>query len=350
MSKKLVSIILAGLLLTVLVACGGEQTDSEVKQEETTSESSNDAPAEKVQPQDRFLRIGSGPMGSGWYPITTTLSEVYMDGFDGLNASQLEGGSVSNLKAMELGDIEYSINYTSDFIDAIEGNGDFEEALTKPAGLASIYPVFQTIATLADRNEINTIEDIISKHIFLGPQNGGGPVAFWRMMEEYGYDEETIKQAGGRISYGNYSDGASMLTDGNVDVFVGGGAPQVTSLQEIELTREVKIIPIDQEQLESLQSRGYGISYENIPAGSYKGQDEDIPTYTLVTMLTVSNDLNEDYVYHLTKMFWENMSEFERSVPGRAENFTLDTALDGINEEMLHPGAKKYYEEVSALN
>ncbi|WP_227935330.1 TAXI family TRAP transporter solute-binding subunit [Alkalihalobacillus deserti] len=347
MNKKLLSAFFIGLLIMVLTACGGEQADSE---SEAASDSSGEATSEKLTAPDRFLRIGSGPMGSGWYPITTSLSEIYMEGFENLNASQLEGGSVSNLKAMEIGDIEYSINYTSDFVDALNGTAEFDQALSTPAGLASIYPVYQTIATLAENNDINTIEDIISKHIFLGPQNGGGPVSFWRMMAEYGYDEEAIRQAGGRISYGNYSDGATMLTDGNVDVFVAGGAPQVTALQEIELTREVKILPIEQDKLESLADRGFGISFDSIPAGSYKGQDEEIPTYTLVTMLTVSNNLDKDYVYNLTKMFWDNMAEFEKSVPARAENFTLDTALDGIEAEQLHPGAKRYYEEVGALN
>jgi uncharacterized protein len=341
MKKNLLSTLLLLVLVALLTACG--------ESEEVNSSTEEGEAEEKLEAPDRFLRIGSGPMGSGWYPITTILSETYMDNFSNLNVSQLEGGSVSNLRAMEVGDIEMSINFTSDFADALNGSGTFDEALTKPTGMASLYPVYQTIATLADNNSIESIEDIVDKHIFLGPQDGGGPVAFWRMMEEYEIDEDMIRSSGGNISYGNYSDGASMLTDGNVDVIVAGGAPQVQALQEIELTRAVKVIPIDEDKLKSIDEKGYGISYDNLPAGSYKGLDEEIPTYTTVAMLTISSELPDSYVYDLTKLFWENMSTFEEQVPTRAVDFTLETVFDGVDPDTLHPGARQYYEEIGAV-
>ena len=217
------------------------------------------------------------------------------------------------------------------------------------AAIASLYPVYQTIAVLDKNEDIQKIEDIEDKHIFLGPKNGGGPVAFWRMMEEYGIDEESIEKAGGKISYGNYNDGASMLVDNSVDVFLGGGAPAVTALQEIELTNQLRVLPMDQDKLDSVKEKNYGISADALPAGTYKGMEEDIPTYTTVSMLTVRADLDEEYVYNLTSLFWENMELFEAQIPERAEHFTLDTIFDGVDPETLHPGAKKYYEEQGVL-
>nr|WP_263327365.1 TAXI family TRAP transporter solute-binding subunit [Neobacillus sp. Marseille-Q6967] len=303
----------------------------------------------KLEAPSKFLRIGSGPMGSGWFPITTVMSDIYMENFSGLNASQLEGGSTANLRSLDVGDIEMGINYTSDFADAIKGEGSFDKKIDSIASIASLYPVYQTIATLEKNEDINSIEDIVDQHIFLGPKEGGGPVAFWRMMAEYGIDEEKIKKAGGKISYGNYNDGASMLADGNVDVFLGGGAPAISSLQEIEMTNPVKILPIDQDKLESIKKKGLGISFDKLPAGTYKGQDGDIPTYTTVSMLTVQKDLDDEYVYNLTKLFWDNLSAFEKQIPERAKHFTLETVLDGIDPITLHPGAKKFYEEKGAL-
>ncbi|WP_044747228.1 TAXI family TRAP transporter solute-binding subunit [Bacillus alveayuensis] len=337
MRKMFLTTIFFVCLFLILAACGDSKT--------TTSDHEDG----KLKAPDQFLQIGSGPMGSGWYPITTILSELYMDHFDGLKASQLEGGSTANLKSLDVGDIQLGINYTSDFSDAINGTGSFDDKIVSIAAMASLYPVYQTIATLQDRQDIETIEDIVDKHIFLGPKGGGGSVAFWRMMEEYGITEKDVEKAGGKISYGNYSDGASMLADGNVDVFVGGGAPAVTSLQEIELTNPVKVIPIDQDKLDRISQKGYGISNDKIPAGTYKGMEEDVPTYTTVSMLTVRKDLDEEYVYNLTKVFWENLEEFEKQLPERAKHFTLNSVLDGIDPETLHPGAKKYYEEAGAL-
>lgn len=338
MLKKGLSFALLAVLLLVVSACG-----------DGDAAGASGADGDKLEAPDKFLQIGTGPMGSGWYPITTVMSDIYMDNFNGVNASQIEGGSVANLRSLDVGDIQVGLNYTSDYSDAISGEGDFEEKMDTVSAVGSLYPVYQTLAVLDKNKDITKIEDIVDKHIFLGPKNGGGPVAFWRMMDEYGIDEETIIKAGGKLSYGSYNDGASMLTDNAVDVFLGGGAPAVTALQEIEMTNPVRILPLDQDKLDVIKEKDYGISAGAMPAGTYKGMDEDIPTYTTVTMMTVQTDLDEEYVYNLTKLFWENMDLFKEQIPERAKHFTLDTVFDGLDKETLHPGAKKYYEEQGVL-
>lgn len=356
--KKFKIFTIALMFVLFLAACGGGEeagggdtsnSNSSSSENSNSDNSGSSDGEEQLTAPDKFLKIGSGPMGSGWYPITTILSETLMDNFSNLNASQIEGGSTSNLKSLEINDIQFGINYASDYSNALAGEGGFEEKLENVAGFAVLYPVFQQIATLQSNTDINTVEDIVSKHIFLGPKGGGGPVAFWRMMEEYGITEQSIEEAGGKISYGNYSDGASMLKDGNVDVFVGGGAPQVSALSEIEVTQPVKVIPIDQDKLDSISSKGFGIASADLPAGTYKDFDVDVPTYTMVAMFTVRKDLDEEYVYNISKVFWNNIDKWEEQLPGRAKYFTLDTALEGIDPETLHPGAKRYYEEQGVL-
>ncbi|MEW9502066.1 TAXI family TRAP transporter solute-binding subunit [Jeotgalibacillus marinus] len=322
-----------GILMVVLVGCGSGEGDN------VGGDNS------KLTAPEKFLQIGTGPMGSGWYPITTVMSDIYMDNFNGLNASQIEGGSTANLRSLDVGDIHIGMNYTSDYSEAIAGEGTFEEKLDTVAAVASLTPVYQTIAVLDKNNKINKIQDIEDKHIFLGPKNGGGAVAFWKMMKEYGIDEESVKNAGGKTSYGDYNDGAAMLVDNSVDVFLGGGAPSVLALQDIELTNKLRILPIDQDKLDKIEEKDYGISAGAIPAQSYIGMDEEVLTYTTVSMLTARTDLDEEYVYNLTKLFWENIDIFEEQIPERAAHFTKDTIFDGIDKTTLHPGAKKYYEE-----
>ncbi|RKQ35755.1 TAXI family TRAP transporter solute-binding subunit [Oceanobacillus halophilus] len=333
MKKILLSSLLL-IILGLLAACGDDETSGD---------------SDKPTAPDKFLTIGSGPMGSGWYPITTTMTELYSTEFDGLNATQLEGGSTANLKSLEVGDIQLGINYTTDFNAALSGGNGFDESLENIAAIGAIYPVYQTIATTKNNDSINSIEDIVDKHIFLGPKGGGGPVGFWNMMEEYEISEQTIVDAGGQISYGNYSDGASMLKDNNVDVFLGGGAPFVPALQEMEITSPIKVLPIEQDKLDSIEDKGLGITGGALPGGTYEENPDDIPTYIMETMITVRADLDEDYVYNITKIFWENLATFEEQVPERAKDFSLDTVMNGISEEDLHPGAKRYYEEQGVL-
>jgi TRAP transporter TAXI family solute receptor len=348
MMKKWLMLLVAVLIMVPFVtACGGASEKPASSEKSTNSPGSEEA---KPKAPVKFLKIASGPMGSGWYPITTLISEIYMDEFDGLNVSQLEGGSVSNLRTLEKGeDAQFSINYTSDFADAMNGRGNFEKPLENVAAIGALYPAFQTVATLADNQDINKVEDIVSKHVFIGPKGGGSIVGFWRVMEEYGITEETFNQNGGKISYGNYSDGASMLKDGIVDVFFGGGAPGVVSLKEIEVTKKIKVIPIDQEVLDRVKNKGYGMSGAMLPANTYDGQTEEVPLWTLESMLTVRKDFDEEFVYNMTKFFWENLNRFEEQLPTRAVYMTYDTVLSGLEESQLHPGALKFYKEVGAI-
>ena len=78
-----------------------------------------------------------------------------------------------------------------------------------------------------------------------------------------------------------------MLKDNNVEVFLAGGAPAVPALQEMEVTDPIKVIPIDQDKLDSLEAKGLGITAGALPGGTYKGIDKDIPTYIIETMIKV---------------------------------------------------------------
>ena len=336
MKKSLISGLFL-LCILLLAACGDGES--------TASGEASDKPSAP----EKFLTIGSGPMGSGWYPITTTMTELFSEEFNNLNSTQLEGGSTANLHSLEVGDIHMGLNYTTDFNAALEGGDGFTEPLENIAALGTLYPVVKTIAAPGNNTQVNSIEDIVDKHIFLGPKGGGGPVAFWTMLEQYGIDEQTITDAGGKLSYGNYSDGASMLKDNNVDVYLAGGAPAVPALQEMEVTNPIKVLEIDQDKLEQLEAMGLGITAGALPGGTYDGIEEDVPTYVIETMITVRADLDEDYVYNITKIFWENLATFEQQVPERAKDFSLDTVLNGLDPEDLHPGAKKYYEEMGVL-
>src|SRR5699024_5838464 len=132
--KKRIFINMAIMMMVAVLlgACGGEESAS--------SENKPKAP-------EKFLQIGSGPMGSGWYPITTAMTEIYSESFDGLNATQLEGGSTANLKSLDVGDIQMGLNYTPDFISALEGGTGCDKPIEDIAAVAAIYPVYQTIAT-----------------------------------------------------------------------------------------------------------------------------------------------------------------------------------------------------------
>ena len=80
-----------------------------------------------------------------------------------------------------------------------------------------------------------------------------------------------------------------------------------------------------------------------IPAGTYKGQDEEVSTIGVTSVLVTSDSMSSDIIKQMTAMLFENAKELQYS-----------TSLDlHLNEKFaitnipipFHEGAVEYYED-----
>lgn len=296
------------------------------------------------------LTAVTAPMGSGWHAVTVLLSDIWMSKIDGLNVSVLEGGSVGNIKAISQGlDANIGWAYTTDLRDAFLGEGSFDKAYSDALPIGVMYPVWLNVVAL-EGGKINSIEDLKNAKINAGAIGTGSEVAAKRLLEAYGLTYESIKQAGGTVSFGNYSDATTQLKDGIIDVMMGGGAPDIPALHEAETQKTLKLLPADKDALKRLEEKGYGYTTNlPIPANTYKGQTDEVPAVTYQSVMIANRDLPEDLIYNLMKYLWEDIERIRTEQPARGNYMILERALDGIDPKDLHPGAAKYYKEVGIL-
>ncbi|MDR0720691.1 MAG: C4-dicarboxylate ABC transporter substrate-binding protein, partial [Treponema sp.] len=80
----------------------------------------------------------------------------------------------------------------------------------------------------------------------------------------------------------------------------------------------------------------------SIPAGTYRGQDTDVPTLKIMTEIFVNNEVPEDVVYEFVKNALVYQPEYLSSHVVVVE-ITPQNAAGTISK--LHPGALKYYKE-----
>ncbi|WP_053363426.1 TAXI family TRAP transporter solute-binding subunit [Bacillus sp. FJAT-27251] len=322
----LVSLIL--LLSAFLAACGSDETGA--------SSSKN-------------ISIGTAPLGSGWYNVSITLADIWMDNIEGLNVNVLEGGSIGNLRSVNEGkDMHLGWAYTPDLMDAANKQGAFEsEEISKVSTIALSYPVYLTFVTSANSG-IEKIEDLAGKKVHAGAQGTGSELALQRLLEVHGLSYEKIEAAGGKVSFGNYSDAATQLQDGIIDVAVGGGAPEIPAFKEVETLNSIKIIPVDTTKLEELAEFGYRADLP-IPSGTYKDQKEDVSALAYQSMLNVNSDIPEEQVYEMTKAIWDNVDTIIKDHPSRGSYFTPEIAVEGLDPSYFHPGAVKYYKEIGVM-
>ncbi|MDW7669651.1 MAG: TAXI family TRAP transporter solute-binding subunit [Bacillota bacterium] len=332
--KSIIIIISLTMIFSLLVGCQGNDGEN----------------GEGNSVETEYLTVVTAPMGSGWHAVSVLLGDIWMNDVEGLNVSVLEGGSVGNIKAISEGiDANFGWAYTPDLIDAYEGRGSFEEKHEDALILGVMYPVWLNIVTLAD-SDIKTIDDLKDAKINAGAIGTGSEVVVQRLLEVYGLDYDKIKANGGTVSFGNYSDASTQLKDGIVDVMLGGGAPDIPAVHEVEAQQKIRLVPVDEEGLNKIKDKGYGYAVDlPIPADTYLEQTEEVPAVAYPSLMIVNKEVSEDIVYQVTKSLWENIETVRKEQPARGKYMQIETVFSGIDTENLHPGAAKYYKEIGIL-
>ena len=84
-----------------------------------------------------------------------------------------------------------------------------------------------------------------------------------------------------------------------------------------------------------------------IPAGTYDGQDVDVPTVAVVNFLVTRKGVSDETAYEMTKLLFEKLDQL-----GNDHSAATDIKLENATKALpipLHPGAERYYKEAGIL-
>ena len=116
------------------------------------------------------------------------------------------------------------------------------------------------------------------------------------------------------------------------------------SVTQAATSQDIFFVPYDEAAMESL-TQGYQVFGRiTVPAGTYRGLDEDFSTLMVGALHVIASaEADEDLVYTVAKTLYEaRQSVIERHGVGRfitEENAPLDTGTP------YHPGAIRFYRE-----
>lgn len=329
--KKKFYLISALLLVAVLflAACGGSDNE---KNADSDVDIGN-------------LQLGTGSTGGTYYPLGGEIATVInnnIEGYDGFDLSAVSSGaSVDNLSSIYQGEFALGMTVHLPAIDALTGDGDFEGVAIDNFGfMGHIYPEVMQIVTPADSG-IETIADLKGKNIAIGPPGSGTQAAARLILEAYG-----LKDGDYTAFEEGFGDAAGRIQDGSLDASFGLLGLPAGSIQELAISRDIKMIPITDEGLAYIQENsGYGAL--TIPADAYDFLEEDVQAITAYAVLVGSTDLiDEDLGYAITKALFENSDQITHA---QGVHLTKENALLGSEKLPMHPGAEKYFKEAGIL-
>lgn len=190
-----------------------------------------------------------------------------------------------------------------------------------------------------EKSDIQSIADLKGKKVGVAPK-GSSPYNFMNTLLDEGYGlsiEDDLKV----IPLGNpeISEG---LQNGSIDAGILTGFIPAPLITEISQLADVRLISFDQDILTTFTENHPYYSAIDVPAGTYKAQDEEMTIGAFETMLVTHEDVDEELVYNLTKFVMEN----EKDLKKIHESFEIspDKVSRGVSIP-FHPGAEKYFEE-----
>lgn len=325
----------AAVAAAALLLTGCSDSGSDAGGDSSNSASSGESSVD-------FVTIATGGTSGPYYQIGAAMSQVLGDTLGADSSVQASGASVENIQLLTDGRAEVAFAMGDATRQAIEGTGPFEgkEALQDLKAITALYPNFVQIVTTKSSG-ITSVEDLKGKRVGVGDQNSGVELNAQMILEAHDMSYDDINQ-----DYLSYADSIDQIKNGQTDAaFVTSGLPN-SSVMDLVTTDDVVIVPIEGEGMKKLQEKYPFFKDDVIPGGTYD-EAEDVPTASITNQLLVSPSLDDDQVYEITKALFENLDQIQ-GAHNAAKQITLDSVEDGLATE-LHPGARRYFEEVGTL-
>lgn len=355
MKKRMLALALAFAMILPLASCGGKTNSSSVgsSSSEGTSSSGASSSAGLTVPDEVMNMVwAAGPTSGVTYPLGAAVADMITSKLaPGAQITLLEGTSGGNIELVNSGEALMGHTMGDTAYCALKGLEPFDGEKTEFSTWARVSD-FQFQFVVPASLGISSFEEIKEKNIKLnlGTNTYGSSAEMCTrlVLEAYGITYDWIEENGGSTTFTGFSDGVTLMQDGHINAWGALSAAPNSFIQEMNMSEQMTILPVSQEVMEQLaESNGYAIG--TVPANSYDGITEEIPTLISPMVLIVAADLDEDFVYELTKNFFtDEMKENLLAVSTTFGNVSPEYSSQNLGAP-LHPGAEKFYQEMNVL-
>jgi TRAP transporter TAXI family solute receptor len=288
------------------------------------------------------IKLMTGPQGGSWYPLGGAIKNIVETKVAGSSVQVLPGAGIANVKAVEAGKADLGFANSVSTVDAINGNAPFDAKATNVCNVATLYPQYFQVVASADAG-IKTAADFKGKGLTTQKKGNTGEAITEHLLKAYGlaYDDMS------RVSYGSYTDSVNQMKDGNAQVFTLGTTVPAGAIMDLASARKIMIVPIPDDGLMKMKAINPGYQRIMVPAGSYPGQDADVPTIGYSTHIIARCDLDADLVYNVLANLAAavpDLASVAKAV-GKAtpKSMAVETGVP------LHKGAERFYKEKGAI-
>jgi len=290
-----------------------------------------------------FINVLTGGTSGVYYPIGVALSQLYSNGIEGSKTSvQATKASVENLNLLEAGRGELAFALGDSVADAWNGVEDagFKAPLKKIRAIAGTYPNYIQIVANAESG-IKTLEDLKGKRISVGAPKSGTELNARAIFEAAGLTYKDM----GKVEFLPYAESVELIKNRQLDATLQSSGLGMAAIRDLASTMKISFVAIPAEVTAKIDNAAYEAA--TIPAGTYDGQDADVPTVAITNILVTHEGVSDEVAYQMTKLMFDNLGRLG-TAHSAAQDIKLETATQNLPIP-LHPGAERFYKEAGAL-
>ena len=298
-----------------------------------------------VQAADQqFISIGTGGVTGVYYPTGGAICRLVNKGRKehGIRCSaESTGGSIYNINTVRAGELEFGVAQSDWQHHAYNGTSTFEEQ-GKFEDLRAVFSVHPEPVTLIARggSGIESFEDLKGKRVNVGNPGSGQRATTEVIMEAYGMTMGDLAVAAELKG----SEMSQALCDDKIDVMIYTVGHPAAAITEVSNTCDVDFVDVTGPVIDKLVEENPFYRVATIPAGMYKGLEEDATTFGVGATFISSAEVPAEVVTVVTKAVFDNFEDFKKLHPAFTDLVEEEMISDGLSAP-LHDGAAAYYKE-----
>ncbi|MBS7704777.1 TAXI family TRAP transporter solute-binding subunit [Chelatococcus asaccharovorans] len=285
-----------------------------------------------------FINILTGGTSGVYYPLGVALSKIYTEKIPGSRPSvQATKASVENLNLLQQRKGEIAFTLGDSLADAWNGVEDagFKTKLDRLRAISAIYPNYIQIVA-SKESGIKTLADLKGKRLSVGAPKSGTELNARAILKGAGLTYADL----GKVEYLPFAESVELMKNRQLDATLQSSGLGVASLRDLASAVEIVVVGIPEETVKKV---GTPYVAATIPANTYTGQTEAVPTAAVVNYFVTHDGVKDDLAYAMTKAVFDNLDTLG-AAHSAAKSIKLENALQGLPVP-LHPGAAKYFKE-----
>lgn len=282
------------------------------------------------------LSLGTATPGGGFAVYGQAVAEVLKDVDPGITL-ELKGtkGSRENVPLLADGKLDLAL---------VEGT-IVQEVLEKgPAGFRIVAAMYSSPGMFAVRADspYREISDLKGQRIILGAAGSGLTQLGRLVIDGAGLDAERDFEA---VTLQAVKDGPPMVLDGSAAAIWGAGLGWPGFEAVARGPAGARFFGPSEQEIAAIRTKHPFLQRLVIPAGSFAGQSQDIPTVGTWSFVLSRTDLPEDAAYRFAKALHRAQPALGRKLPQAVETTAVNTLASLPKSALLHPGVARFFKE-----